>query len=124
LIFRYFAYIHPLLPVINKTEFLEEYRGIRSSYPAGYLLNAVYGAAVRYVENCKKFNDLDSIDDGGVWDFPEDFSENLFEIIIIYLKGKYIPRISTVQSIIIAHNHSANVDNWTSSWLLNCAVSK
>ncbi|KAL7317630.1 hypothetical protein PS15m_003962 [Mucor circinelloides] len=116
----YFAYIHPLLPVINKTAFLEEYRGIRATFPAATLLNAIYGASVRYVSNCVKFNDWQRLDNGREWVFPHNFSEKLFQNLIIFVKGKYNPRLSTIQAILIAHNHSANVESWTSGWLLNC----
>ncbi|KAL0140492.1 fungal-specific transcription factor domain-containing protein [Mucor lusitanicus] len=116
----YFAYIHPLLPVINKTAFLEEYRGIRATFPAATLLNAIYGASVRYVNNCIKFNDWQRLDNGREWVFPHNFSEKLFQNLIIFVKGRYNPRLSTIQAILIAHNHSANVESWTSGWLLNC----
>lgn len=122
-LFRYFAYIHPLLPVVNKTAFLEEYRGIKATFPAATLLNAIYGASVRYINNCIKFNDWQRLDNGREWEFPHNFSEKLFQNLIIFVKGRYIPRLSTIQAILIAHNHSANVESWTSGWLLNCIVS-
>ncbi|CEP17386.1 hypothetical protein [Parasitella parasitica] len=116
----YFAYIHPLLPVVNKTAFLEEYRGIRATFPAATLLNAIYGASVRYVNNCIKFNDWQRLDNGREWELPHNFSEKLFQNLITFIKGRYVPRLSTIQAILIAHNHSANVESWTSGWLLNC----
>jgi hypothetical protein len=119
---RYFAYIHPLLPVINKIEFLQEYREISSSFPSGPLLNAVYGASVRYIENCKRFGDSAALDDGEPWEFPDNLAPMLFQNLIIFVKGKYAPCLSTIQAIVIAHNHSANVESWTSGWLLNCIV--
>lgn len=118
----YFRYIHSLLPVINKTEFLEEYRGIRPCYPSGAILNAIFGASVRYIDNCKKFADSDRLDDGKTWDFHEKLSEMLFQNLIIFIKGKYVPSLATIQAIVIAHNHSANVESWSSGWLLNCVV--
>lgn len=111
-----------MLPVINKTAFLEEYRGIRATFPAATLLNAIYGASVRYVNNCIKFNDWQRLDNGREWVFPHNFSEKLFQNLIIFVKGRYNPRLSTIQAILIAHNHSANVESWTSGWLLNCIV--
>ncbi|GAA5805450.1 hypothetical protein HPULCUR_010966 [Helicostylum pulchrum] len=118
----YFRYIHSLLPVINKTEFLEEYRGIRPCYPSGAILNAIFGASVRYIDNCKKFADSDRLDDGKTWDFHEKLSEMLFQNLIIFIKGKYVPSLATIQAIVIAHNHSANVESWSSGWLLNCVA--
>ncbi|KAG2200532.1 hypothetical protein INT47_012318 [Mucor saturninus] len=119
----YFAYIHPLLPVVNKTSFLEEYRGIQSCFPAGPLLNAMYGAAVRYVENCKKFGDAERLDEGGKpWDLPENLAQRLFSTLIVFIKGKYAPCLSSIQAIVIGHNHSVNFENWSSGWLLNCVA--
>ena len=119
----YFAYIHPQLPVINKTAFLEEYRGIRETFPSGPLLNAMYGAAVRYIDNCKQFGDSESLNQGEPWHFPSNFSHRLFQNLIVFIKGRYTPCLSSVQAIVIAHNHSASLENWTSGWLLNCIVS-
>lgn len=102
--------------------FLEEYRGIQSSFPSGALLNAIYGASIRYVENCKKFSDSDRLDGGKPWDLPDNLAENLFQNLIIFIKGKYAPCLASIQAIVIAHNHSANVESWTSGWLLNCIV--
>lgn len=119
----YFAYIHPLLPVVNKVSFLQEYRGIQSSFPAGPLLNAMYGAAVRYIENCKKFDDSDRLDGGKPWDLPENLSERLFATLIVFIQGRYVPCLSSIQAIVIGHNHSVGLESWTSGWLLNCIVS-
>lgn len=101
---------------------MEEYRGIRPNFPAGPLLNVIFGATVRYIENCKKFNDLDRLHDSDPWDFPEKFSDKLYKQLLTFLHGPYIPRLTTIQALIIANNHFANVDNWTSGWLLNCIV--
>lgn len=63
------------------------------------------------------------LDEGGAWDFPDNLAAMLFQNLIIFIKGKYDPCLSTIQAIVIAHNHSANVENWTSGWLLNCIAS-
>ncbi|KAI9469985.1 MAG: fungal-specific transcription factor domain-containing protein [Benjaminiella poitrasii] len=116
----YFAYIHPLLPVINKATFLEEYRGIQATFPAAPLLNAIYGASARYILNCEKFNDLERLEDGGSWDFSENFATGFLQRVIMFAKARYVPRLSSIQAIIIAHNHCANIDSWTTGWLFNC----
>ncbi|KAI8390152.1 fungal-specific transcription factor domain-containing protein [Blakeslea trispora] len=116
----YFAFIHPQLPVINKTTFLEEYRGIRETFPSGPLLNAMYGAAVRYIDNCKQFGDSELLNKGEPWQFPYNFSHILFQNLIVFIKGRYSPCLSSIQAIVIAHNLSASLENWTSGWLLNC----
>lgn len=118
----YFAYIHPVLPVLNKTLFLKQYRGQIKEYPSAALLNSIYGAAVRYIDTCRRFGDTlpccDHIEIKAGW------SEKLFENIITYLKVQNTPRISTVQALAIANTHRASLDSKiTSGWLLNCIVS-
>ena len=54
----------------------------------------------------------------------EGWSEKLFENLLVYLRGRYSPCISTVQAMVIAQNHRASLDEkMTSTWLLNSAVS-
>ncbi|CAO0801276.1 unnamed protein product [Mucor circinelloides] len=117
----YFAYIHPGLPVVNKLLFLKQYRGEIGEYPSAPLLNAIFGAAVRYIETCKLFGDKVPLDHQ--IETKEGWSERLFENLLIYLKGRYSPCISTVQAMVIAQNHRASLDEkMTSGWLLNSAA--
>ncbi|KAI9006292.1 fungal-specific transcription factor domain-containing protein [Phycomyces nitens] len=119
----YFLYIHPGLPVINKKLFLKQYRGNVGDYPSAPLLNAIYGAAVRYIEMCKLFGDKAPPEYGNDRPIPEGWSEKLFNNLIVYVKGRYNPCISTIQAIVIGHNHRASVDGRaTSGWLLNSAA--
>ncbi|KAI7899467.1 fungal-specific transcription factor domain-containing protein [Cokeromyces recurvatus] len=118
----YFAYIHPLLPIVNKKEFLEEYRGIRVTFPAGPILNAIYGASIRYIENCQKFNGTESLDNGYPWDLPKNSVDKLFKNLFSFLKLKYVPRLSSIQAAIITHSYYANVDSLTKGWLFNCII--
>jgi hypothetical protein len=118
----YFAYIHPVLPVVNKHLFLKQYRGEISQYPSAPLLNAIFGAAVRYIETCKLFGD--KVPSDHQLDLKEGWSETLFENLLVYVKGRYKPCISTVQALVIGQNHRASLDEkMTSGWLLNSAVS-
>ncbi|KAG2236790.1 hypothetical protein INT48_006974 [Thamnidium elegans] len=116
----YFAYIHSGLPVVNKQLFLKQYRGEIGEYPSAPLLNAIYGAAVRYMETCDMNGDKISHD----IEMQEGWSERLFENLITFVKGKYTPCISTVQALVIGQNHRASLDEkMASGWLLNSAVS-
>jgi hypothetical protein len=57
-------------------------------------------------------------------EIPEGWSEQLFEKLITFVKGRYTPCISTVQALVIAQNHRASLDEKiASSWLMNSAVS-
>lgn len=118
----YFAYIHPGLPVVNKQLFLKQYRGETGEYPSAPLLNAIFGAAVRYIETCHINGDKISHDHH--IEMIEGWSEKLFENLITFVKGRYWPCISTVQAIVIGQNHRASLDEkMASGWLLNSAVS-
>ncbi|GAA5805936.1 hypothetical protein HPULCUR_011462 [Helicostylum pulchrum] len=115
----YFAYIHSGLPVVNKQLFLKQYRGETGEYPSAPLLNAIYGAAVRYMETCDMNGDKISLD----IEMQEGWSERLFENLITFVKGKYSPCISTVQALVIGQNHRASLDEkMASGWLLNSAA--
>jgi hypothetical protein len=70
------------------------------------------------------FGDDALADFGEKLDVPEGWSEKLFENLLVYVKGRYRPCISTVQALVIAQNHRASLDEKvTSAWLLNSAVS-
>ncbi|KAI8980552.1 fungal-specific transcription factor domain-containing protein [Pilobolus umbonatus] len=116
----YFAYIHPGLPVVNKHVFLKQYRGQIDEYPSAPLLNAIFGAATRYIATCHLFGDKvvnDKIEMKKGW------SEKFFDNLIVYVKGDYTPCINTVQAIVIGQSHRASLDEkMTSGWLLNSAA--
>ncbi|KAG0187249.1 hypothetical protein DFQ28_006684 [Apophysomyces sp. BC1034] len=116
----YFAYIHPGLPVINKTMFLKQYRGEIGDYPSPALLNSMYGAAVRYIETCQMFGDeiveyRENVPDG--------WSESLFDNLLVFFKQQYSPCVSSVQAMVIGQNHRASLDEkMTSGWLVNASA--
>ncbi|KAI9489239.1 fungal-specific transcription factor domain-containing protein [Zychaea mexicana] len=121
----YFAYIHPGLPVINKILFLKQYRRQLGDYPAPTLLCAIYGAAVRYVHNCRLFGDKVLDDEPDNWDLQEGWSENLFEHLLVYVKGRYAPCVATIQALVIGQFHRASLDEKVASgWLLNSAATR
>ncbi|KAI8376287.1 fungal-specific transcription factor domain-containing protein [Radiomyces spectabilis] len=118
----YFAYIHPGLPVVNKALFLKQYRGEIGDYPSAPLLNAIYGAAVRYIDTCHLFGGKVNAD-GTNWDIPKGWSEQLFDNLLTYVKGRYSPCIATIQALVIGQNHRASLDEkLNSGWLLNAAA--
>ncbi|KAI8370961.1 fungal-specific transcription factor domain-containing protein [Blakeslea trispora] len=117
----YFANIHPVLPVVNKTRFLKQYRDQADTYPPSDLLNAMLGAAARFVEceallNRSKSNRPPD----AIWDVPVGWSDQFFEQAqTIITNSAATPTISKVQSIILIHNHSGNLDSKSSAcWLL------
>jgi hypothetical protein len=102
---------------------LKQYRGEIGDYPSAPLLNAIYGAAVRYLETCDSNGDKVSAEHH--LEMKEGWSEQLFENLLIFVKGRYSPCISTVQALVIGQNHRASLDEkMASGWLLNSAVSK
>ncbi|KAF7727022.1 hypothetical protein EC973_008136 [Apophysomyces ossiformis] len=118
--YSYFAYIHPGLPVINKTLFLKQYREEVDGYPSPPLLNAMYGAAVRYIETCQSFGDeiLDY-----KWKIPAGWSESFFDNVMIFFQHQRSPSISSVQALVIFQNHRASIDEKVASgWLINATA--
>ena len=123
-IISYFAYIHPGLPVVNKVLFLKQYRRQLGDYPSPPLLNSIYGAAARYIETCRIFDD-NVLSDIANSTMKEGWSESLFDNLLTYLKGRYTaPCIATIQALVISQYHRASLDEKVASgWLLNSAVS-
>lgn len=118
---RYFANIHPVLPVVNKTRFLRQYRDQEDTYPPADLLNAMFGAAARFVE-CEALlqKSKPNRPPDAVWDVPLGWSDQFFEQAqTIITSSAATPTISKVQAIILIHNHSGNLDQKSSAcWLL------
>lgn len=107
--------------MVNKPLFLKQYRGEIGEYPSAPLLNAIYGAAVRYMETCAVNGDKVSHDHH--IEMKEGWSEVFFENLLTFIKGRYTPCISTVQALVIGQNHRASLDEkLASGWLLNSAV--
>ncbi|KAI9265939.1 fungal-specific transcription factor domain-containing protein [Sporodiniella umbellata] len=117
----YFAYIHPVLPVINKSLFLKQYREKISELPSAPLLNAIYGAAIRYIETCNIFGD--KVEGCHQIEVENGRSEQLFENVVHFVKRQYNPSISTIQALAISNTHRASLDEKVAStWLLNCVA--
>ncbi|CAO3579607.1 unnamed protein product [Absidia cylindrospora] len=117
----YFANVHPVLPVVNKTAFLKQYRDRCDSYPAPDLLNAMFGAAARFVECESQYRDHNQFQPPDmVWDVPLGWSDHFFEQSQAFItQSSSLATLSKVQSIILIHNHSGNLDSKSSAcWLL------
>ncbi|RCH83372.1 hypothetical protein CU097_003453, partial [Rhizopus azygosporus] len=114
----YFANIHPVLPVVNKAKFLEQYRDQSDTYPPADLLNAMLGAAARFVE-CDSLNRNPRSPDS-IWDVSVGWSDQFFEQAErIITQCNPHPTISKVQAIILIHNHRGSMDSKSSAcWML------
>ncbi|CAO3590221.1 unnamed protein product [Absidia cylindrospora] len=123
----YFANVHPVLPVVNKTNFLKQYRDQCDSYPPPDLLNAMFGAAARFVECESQYRDHHQFQPPDmVWDVPLGWSDHFFEQSQTFItQSSSLATLSKVQSIILIHNHSGNLDSKSSAcWLLGGLVSR
>ncbi|KAI8148412.1 fungal-specific transcription factor domain-containing protein [Fennellomyces sp. T-0311] len=117
----YFANIHPILPVIDKHEFLQQYRDKLPTYPTADLINAMFGAAARFVE-CENLDQerKQRLPPDATWDLPIGWSDHFFDqaqkIISDGILGP--ATISTVQAIVLIQNQRATVDTKSSAcWL-------
>jgi hypothetical protein len=122
----YFSHIHPILPVINKTEFLKQYRDRVETYPSGELLNAMFGAAARFVEcESAEVERKRNLPSDAIWDVPLGWSNKFFDQAeYIISKWPTNPTISNVQAIILILNHRGDRDSKSSaSWQLGGFVS-
>ncbi|CAO3624712.1 unnamed protein product [Mucor hiemalis] len=117
----YFSHIHPILPVIDKTEFLKQYRDRIETYPSGELLNAMFGAAARFVE-CESLEPerKRALPADAVWDVPVGWSNHFFDQAeYIISKWSNAQTVSNVQAIILILNHRGDRDSKSSAcWQL------
>ncbi|KAI9008784.1 fungal-specific transcription factor domain-containing protein [Phycomyces nitens] len=117
----YFANIHPVLPVVNKTEFLLQYRDQADTYPSSDVLNAMLGAAARFVE-CEAHSQKSKVyrPPDTAWDVPLGWSDQFFDKAqTIVSESAAYPTLSKVQAVILIHNHSGNMDSKSSAcWLM------
>ncbi|KAI9471893.1 MAG: fungal-specific transcription factor domain-containing protein [Benjaminiella poitrasii] len=107
----YFSHIHPLLPVIDKTAFLKQYRDRVKTYPSGELLNAMFGAAARFAE-CECLEPRRKmLPSDAIWDVPVGWSNKFFDQAeYIISKWSTIPTNSMVQAIILILNFRSDRD--------------
>ncbi|KAI8881402.1 hypothetical protein K501DRAFT_334749 [Backusella circina FSU 941] len=114
----YFLNVHPILPLIDKSEFLKQYRNKADTYPPGELLNAMLGAAARFVE-CESLEPRKSTTPlDAIWEVPMGWSDRFFDQAeTIISKWSTTPTLSKVQAIILVLNYQANRSSKSSaSW--------
>ncbi|KAI9319256.1 fungal-specific transcription factor domain-containing protein [Dichotomocladium elegans] len=119
----YFLNIHPLLPIINKTEFLRQYRDQANSYPPIILLNTMFGAAARFiaVESMKHQQHDRFVPPDLAWDGAREWANRFFDQAFGYMSSTSCgSSISKVQAIILIHNTNSNISNQeATAWNLN-----
>lgn len=116
---RYFAHVHPIFPVVNKSEFLRQYRQQIDKLPSPPLLCAMYGSATRFIECCKAIRNQDltasrlHAPSSDIW-----FSQHMS-----YVKCSFDPSLPIIQSILITmHHYAGSEKKWSDAWLLNSVV--
>ncbi|KAI8139346.1 fungal-specific transcription factor domain-containing protein [Fennellomyces sp. T-0311] len=117
----YFMNVHPLLPVVDKAEFLRQYRDQADTYPSADLLNAMFGAAARFVEaesrRQKHTNAYPDLQCEAPKDWHLQFFDQAHAILTI---NPPKASISIVQATVIIHNTSGNVTSAKSEgWLIS-----
>ncbi|RCI07161.1 hypothetical protein CU098_013558 [Rhizopus stolonifer] len=102
----YFANIHPILPVIDKTEFINQYRGRLNSRPSGELLNAMFGAASRFAEHaCSEQETNNKLPSDAQWELPTNWSIQFFDRAEYLISNQNIPTLSKLQAILLVLHH-------------------
>lgn len=121
----YFANLHPVLPVINKHEFLKQYRDQAPTYPTGELLNAMFGAAARFVE-CENLEPerRKGLPPDAQWDLPMGWSDHFFDQAHnLVSRDSTRPTTSKIQASILIQNQRGHVDSKSSAcWLMGGSV--
>ncbi|CAO3618900.1 unnamed protein product [Cunninghamella blakesleeana] len=112
----YFAHVHPMFPVVDKSEFLRQYRQQVDRLPSPPLLCAMYGSATRFIECCKAIRNQDltanrlNAPTSDIW-----FSQHMS-----YVKCSFDPSLPIIQSILITmHHYAGSEKKWSDAWLLN-----
>ncbi|KAI9310661.1 fungal-specific transcription factor domain-containing protein [Dichotomocladium elegans] len=117
----YFANVHPVLPVIDKREFLRQYRDHLPVYPQPVLLLAMFGAAARFAE-------LESHDPQKLQgpsynyshlDVPTGWSDQFFEKALKYILDEVNqPTLGKMQALALIQNQRTNIDSQSSAAFL------
>ncbi|RCH85518.1 Fungal specific transcription factor, partial [Rhizopus azygosporus] len=102
----YFANVHPILPVVDKTEFIDQYRGRMNAFPSGDLLNAMLGAAARFVEHQKAgYEGQRKLPSDVMLDVPIGWSNSFFDRAEhLLLNWSTTPTLSKIQTILLVLN--------------------
>ncbi|KAI7878527.1 hypothetical protein K492DRAFT_238527 [Lichtheimia hyalospora FSU 10163] len=119
----YFLNIHPILPVVNKIEFLKQYRDQADTYPSADLLNAMFGAAARYLvcESKRQRSKGRHVPPDVSWDVPREWCRQFFEQASnAVTNSTWSSSISKVQAMLLLHNTSSHINaKESTAWILN-----
>ncbi|KAI7882626.1 hypothetical protein K492DRAFT_176123 [Lichtheimia hyalospora FSU 10163] len=119
----YFLNIHPVLPVVDKVEFLRQYRDQADNFPAAELMNAMFGAAARFVEYETQHSET-MVKPEARWDVPSGWSDHFFDQVESFLRNNPgNSSLSTAQAMILLINTTSKMTAKSSaSWLMNGLV--
>lgn len=114
-----------MLPIVDKHGFLKQFRGHTDAYPPAELLNAMLGAAARFVE-CENLEPerKKHLPRDAHWDLPLGWSDHFFDkahqLVDVTRKRS---TLSMIQALILIQNQRGHVDSKSSAcWLMGCRV--
>ncbi|CAO3595171.1 unnamed protein product [Absidia cylindrospora] len=114
----YFAYIYPVIPVVNKATFLQQYRDQVDVLPSPPLLCAIYSVAMRYTESCIAFGNCTKspLSNSTGQRTSDAWSHKHMD----YIKCNLSPTLPAIQSLVISMQYRSSANSrWTDVWLLN-----
>ncbi|KAI8343183.1 fungal-specific transcription factor domain-containing protein [Chlamydoabsidia padenii] len=113
----YFDHVDHVFPVVNKTTFMQQYRGQMEPLPSPPLLCAIYSASVWYIECHRAFhNGATPLGVSGQQRTAEAWSRQHMH----YIKQNQLPCLSVIQSLVISIPYRCGANSkWTDVWLLN-----
>lgn len=105
-------------------EFLRQYRDQADNFPAAELMNAMFGAAARFVEYEAQHSDT-MVKPETRWDVPSGWSDHFFDQVESFLRtNPGNSSLSTAQAMILLINTTSKMTAKSSaSWLMNGLVS-
>ncbi|ORY97249.1 fungal-specific transcription factor domain-domain-containing protein [Syncephalastrum racemosum] len=123
----YFSNVHPMLPIVDKHGFLKQFRGHGDAYPPAALLNAMLGAAARFVE-CENLEPerKKHLPRDAQWDLPLGWSDHFFDKAhqLVDDTGNR-STLPTIQARVLIQNQRGHVDSKSSAcWLMGCQTAR
>ncbi|KAG9036070.1 hypothetical protein FRB95_009858 [Tulasnella sp. JGI-2019a] len=114
----YFAYVHPLLPVVYKSQFLQDFETRADPHHPGYnaarervtnlLLLAICSLAARY-------SDEDGLPEGvTMWTAGDNYTEHAMDLIA---QARASSRIDTVQTLLLSGYRDVGLGKMERAWL-------
>ncbi|RCH92725.1 hypothetical protein CU097_001837 [Rhizopus azygosporus] len=106
-------------PVVNKTVFLQEYRGIRPNFPPALLLIAICLTTVRYIRLRTAFGDTEDLNDGKPWNLSDKTSNSLFDRLSKYVFKRSRWNLTAIQTAILILVVPFKEQRWERHWLIS-----